>query len=89
MPYDGFEFVGRYDYADRDAENARPLSTDANWTFYPEADMKVVPRFKEVQKYAVAATAETAQLILNLQALCQVGVSPLRRRPMKTAILTT
>lgn len=58
VPYDGFEFVGWYDYADRDAENARPLSTDANWTFYPEADMKVVPRFKEVQKYAVAATAE-------------------------------
>lgn len=58
VPYDGFEFVGWYDYADRDAENARPLSTDANWTFYPEADMKVVPRFKEVQKYAVTATAE-------------------------------
>lgn len=58
VPYEGFEFVGWYDYADRDAENARPLSTDANWTFYPEADMKVVPRFKEVQKYAVAATAE-------------------------------
>ena len=58
VPYDGFEFVGWYDYADRDAENARPLSTDTNWTFYPEADMKVVPRFKEVQKYAVAATAE-------------------------------
>lgn len=58
VPYDGFEFVGWYDYADRDAENARPLSTDANWTFYPEADMKVVPRFKEVQKYAVVATAE-------------------------------
>ena len=58
VPYDGFEFVGWYDYADRDAENARPLSADANWTFYPEADMKVVPRFKEVQKYAVAATAE-------------------------------
>lgn len=58
VPYDGFEFVGWYDYADRNAENARPLSTDANWTFYPEADMKVVPRFKEVQKYAVAATAE-------------------------------
>lgn len=58
VPYEGFEFVGWYDYVDRDAENARPLSTDANWTFYPEADMKVVPRFKEVQKYAVAATAE-------------------------------
>lgn len=58
VPYDGFEFVGWYDYADRDAENARPLSTDANWTFYPEADMKVVPRFNEVQKYAVTATAE-------------------------------
>ena len=58
VPYEGFEFVGWYDYADRDAENARPLSTDANWTFYPEADMKVVPRFKEVQKYAVAATAK-------------------------------
>ena len=58
VPYEGFEFVGWYDYADRDAENARPLSTDANWTFYPEADMKVVPRFKEVQKYTVAATAE-------------------------------
>lgn len=58
VPYDGFEFVGWYDYADRDAENARPLSTDVNWTFYPEADMKVVPRFKEVQKNTVAATAE-------------------------------
>ena len=58
VPYDGFEFVGWYDYADRDVENARPLSTDTNWTFYPEADMKVVPRFKEVQKYAVSATAE-------------------------------
>lgn len=58
VPYEGFEFVGWYDYADRDAENARPLSADANWTFYPEADMKVVPRFKEIQKYAVAATAE-------------------------------
>lgn len=58
VPYDGYEFVGWYDYADRDAENAQPLSTDVHWTFYPEADMKVVPRFKEVQKYSVEAAAE-------------------------------
>ena len=57
-PYDGYEFVGWYDYADRESKVAQPLSTDATWTFYPEADAKVVPRFKEVPKYTVTAEAE-------------------------------
>ena len=56
---EGYDFAGWYEYGkDGVADDAEPVSADANWTFYPERDTKVIARFAEKPKLKVTATAE-------------------------------
>ncbi len=58
VPDDGYAFGGWYEYGDGAPKDAKPLSTDANWTFVPEGDVAVEARFAEIPAYEVTASAE-------------------------------
>lgn len=58
VPDDGYAFDGWYEYGESTPKDAKPLSTDANWTFTPEGDMAIEARFAETPACEVTASAE-------------------------------
>ena len=59
VPDEGYDFAGWYKCDDEGTvKDAEPVSIDANWTFAPTMDTKVIARFTEKAKLQVSATAE-------------------------------
>ena len=59
VPDEGYDFAGWYKCDDESTvKDAEPVSIDANWTFAPTMDTKVIARFTEKAKLQVSATAE-------------------------------
>ena len=51
VPDEGYVFDGWYAIGEDGAVSGEPLSTDAAWTFTPDADMTVTARFAEAPKF--------------------------------------
>lgn len=51
VPDEGYVFDGWYAIGEDGAVSGEPLSTDAAWTFTPDADVTVTARFAEVPKF--------------------------------------
>lgn len=51
VPDEGFVFDGWYAIGEDGAVSGEPLSTDAAWTFTPDADVTVTARFAEAPKF--------------------------------------
>ncbi len=51
VPDEGYVFDGWYAIGEDGAVSGEPLSTDAAWTFTPDADVTVTARFAEAPKF--------------------------------------
>ncbi len=85
---DGYDFAGWYEYGkDGVADDAEPLSTDANWTFYPERDTKVIARFAEKPKLKVSATAENGTVAPSSVEVAPGGDATFKATPNENCYL--